>query len=194
MGTGLPGESSRPAAIFFNSIIGGERMTRLRIFLHRLLGLFLKRNLERELEEKIRSHFEMQIEDNLKQGMSLEEAQRAARLSFGGVAQVKEAYQDQSRLRWIEDLWQDLRFGARMLLKTPGFTLMAVLTLSLGIGANTAIFSVVNMFLFRPLPVERPNELASIFAGDHPGFHSYPRYIDLRDYNNVFSGLAAHKI
>jgi len=169
-------------------------MTRLRIFLHRLLGLFLKRSIERELEEEIRSHLEMQIEDNLKQGMSLEEAQRAARLSFGGVPQVKEAYRDKSRLRWIEDLWQDLRFGARMLLKTPGFTLMAVLTLSLGIGANTAIFSVVNMFLFRPLPVERPNELASIFAGDHPGFHSYPRYIDLRDYNNVFSGLAAHKI
>ncbi|MCI0391297.1 MAG: permease prefix domain 1-containing protein, partial [Acidobacteria bacterium] len=132
-------------------------MTRIRIFFHRLLGLFLRRKLERELEEEIRSHLEMQIEDNLRQGMSLEEARRAARLKFGGVEQVKEAYRDKSRFGWIETLWQDLRYGVRMLLKKPGFTLMVALTLSLGIGANTAIFSVVNM-LFRPLPVERPDE------------------------------------
>src|SRR5262245_15723933 len=74
--------------------VGGRRMTRLRIFFHRLLGLFLKRRLERELEEEIRSHLEMQIEDNLRQGMSPEDARRAARLRFGGVEQVKETYRD----------------------------------------------------------------------------------------------------
>jgi putative ABC transport system permease protein len=172
-------------------------MTRLRVFFHRLLGLFLKRKLERELEEEIRSHLEMQIEDNLRQGMSPEDARRAARLSFGGVEQVKEAYRDKSRLGWIESLWLDLRYGVRMLLKKPGFTLMAVLTLSLGIGANTAIFSVVNMFIFRPLPVERPDELAAVFVRDEGEVgtrRSYFHYIRLRDQNSVFSGLAAHKM
>src|SRR5215475_3824877 len=96
-------------------------MIRLRIFFHRLLGLFLRRKLERELGEEIRSHLEMQIEDNLRQGMSPEDARRAARLRFGGVEQVKEAYRDKSRLGWIESLWRDLHYGVRTLMKSPGF-------------------------------------------------------------------------
>src|SRR5215475_96381 len=137
-------------------------MIRLRIFFHRLLGLFLRRKLERELGEEIRSHLEMQIEDNLRQGMSPEDARRAARLRFGGVEQVKEAYRDKSRLGWIESLWRDLLYGMRMLLKKPGFTLIAIFTLALGIGVTTAIFSVVNGVLLKPLPYPQPEKLLAV--------------------------------
>jgi len=160
-------------------------MTRLRIFLHRLLGLFLKRNLERELEDEIRAHLEMQIEDNLRQGMSLEEARRAAQRSFGGVEQVKEAYRDKSRLRWVEDLWQDLRYGVRMLVKSPAFTLAAILSLAIGIGANTALFSLVNAVLWRPLPYPGAERLVRV--GE---WSSADVFAALRQTEHVFDGVA----
>ncbi|HEV2665080.1 MAG TPA: ABC transporter permease, partial [Blastocatellia bacterium] len=144
-------------------------MTRLRIFFHRLLGLFLRRKLERELEEEIRSHLEMQIEDNLRQGMSPEDARRAARLRFGGVEQVKEAYRDKGRLGWIESLWQDLRYAIRSLFRNPVFSVVVLLTLAIGIGSTTAIFSVVYALLLKPLPYPDSDRLVRLIVIQSPG-------------------------
>ena len=152
-----------------------------------------RRRAERELDEEIRAHLEMEAERNIADGMSPEEARLAARRSFGSVAIAKE----DSRAMWglgsLEILWQDLRYGLRMLLKNPGFTTIAVLTLALGIGANTAIFTLLDKVLIRPLPVERPDQLVTFVedAGGAPAIFSYPLYADLRDRNDVLSGVVA---
>ena len=134
-------------------------MTTLRIFFSRLRGLFLKRKLEDELAEEVRSHLEMQIDDYLRQGMSPEEARYLALREFGGVEQVKETYRDQWSLPWVETFLRDLRYGLRMLRRSPGMTAVAVLSLGLGIGANTALFSAVDALLLKTLPVAEPERL-----------------------------------
>lgn len=138
-------------------------MTKLRMFLFRLRGLFLKRGLEQKLADEIQSHLEMQIEDNLRRGMKPDEARYAALRKFGGVDQVKEIYRDRRSLPFVETFVRDLRYGARMLRRSPIVTTVAILSLALGIGANTALFSIVDAVLLKTLPVKAPDQLV-VFA------------------------------
>ena len=134
-------------------------MTNLRIFLSRLRGLFRKRTLEQEMADEIQAHLEMQIEDHLRQGMTLEQARYLALRKFGGVEQVKETHREQRSLALLETLLRDVAYGLRMLRRSPGVTAVAILSLAVGIGANTALFSVVDAVLLKTLPVQDPERL-----------------------------------
>src|ERR1041384_2070220 len=154
--------------------------------------LFHRRQQEEQLEKELRHHLDLHTSELISQGYSPEEAQRQAHLALGGPEQVKEMCRDERGTRWLEELLQDLRIGVRMLRKNPGFTLVVAATLALGIGANTAIFGLVNALLLRPLPIaEAPNELVLLVRGEGQGSTlSYPDFRVLRERNKVLSDLA----
>jgi predicted permease len=162
--------------------------------LRRLLSLMRRRKLQREMEEEMRFHLEMQREQNLETGMATEEAHFAARRQFGNQTWFKEASREMWSLTSIERLFQDLRYGARMLKKNPGFTVIAVATLALGIGANTAIFSIVNAVLLRPFPYQEPERLMALqenISGSVGNTVSFPNFVDWRAQNTLWNSVAA---
>ena len=172
-------------------------------FFHRLRTHFRKQELDQELSEELAFHIEQETEENIAAGMSAEEARYAALRKFGGVEQVKEECRDAWGVRFIDTLIQDIRFGLRMLAKNPGFTAVAVLTLALGIGANTAIFTIVNAVMLRNLPVKNPSQLVLFYDGVDTGTHnsnkvpdnaySYQAWIYFRDHNESFEDLCAFR-
>ena len=171
-------------------------MRKLRAWLLRFGGMFGRERRERELAEELESNLRFHIEDNQRAGMSPEEARRQALIKLGGMEQTKELYRDRSRLPWLETLLQDLRFGTRTLRKAPGFTTVAVITLALGIGANTSIFSAVNTVLLRPLPYHDPSRLVwitQIWHKEHNnGLIPNPDYTNWSLQAHVFEEIAAY--
>jgi macrolide transport system ATP-binding/permease protein len=168
-------------------------------FIRRLAAPFRRRRLEDDLDEELRSHLEMAAELNLGKGMSAQDARREALRNFGGVEQTKENYRDQRGLPMIETTLQDLRFGFRMLRRSPGFSALAILCLTLGIGANAAVFSWIEGILFRPYPAVTHQEQLLALAGTARGESghtaiSWPDFADLQRNCTLFDAFFVSKI
>ncbi len=166
-----------------------------RSFLRNLLS---SRGVETDLDREVRSHLEMLTEENLHAGMTMDEAQRAAHMALGGVEQVKEQVREQRIGTWLYAVLSDSGFALRQLRKSPAFTAVAVLTLALGIGANTAVFSILDTVLIRPLPYPHAERLVkadvyNLKSGDLYGKTSYPDFVDWSEQNHFFDHLSAYE-
>src|SRR5580700_69678 len=172
-------------------------------FLHgvcqRIAALFSRRRLEQDFDDELSSHLGMAVDRNLRRGMSGEEARRAALRDLGGVEQTKEIYRDQRGVPVIENFVQDLRFGLRMLRRSPGFSILAILCLTLGIGANAAVFSWIEGILFRPYPLVSHQERLVALGGTAPGEAggtpiSWPDFLDLQKHCTLEDSFIVTKI
>jgi predicted permease len=163
----------------------------------RLRALLRKDSLDRELDAEVRYHLERQVAEYVSEGMAQEEARRAARRDFGGVTQSKERCREARGVRPVEDLRQDIAFGLRVLRRNPVFSLVAVVTLALGIGANTALFSITNAVVFRPLPFPEPERLLTLWESsakseDARVIVSPANYLDWREQTRSFEEMGAY--
>jgi putative ABC transport system permease protein len=165
-------------------------------FRSRLHSLFARRKMDADMSEEMRLHLEQRERENLAAGMSPDDAHYAALRKFGGVEQFKEIARDQRRFAWLEQCRMDLRFAVRSLRKNPGFTVVALLTLALGIGVNSSAFSVLNALLLHPLAYPQPDRLVRVFQtqpdSPRPSFlHAPANFLDQRQQNGVFERMAA---
>jgi predicted permease len=170
----------------------------LRTFLSRCVALFHRKQLDRELDEELLSHIEFAVEENLRNGLSEEEARSVALRQFGGITQVKEAYRMQRELSFMDAIVQDLRFAARQMKRAPGFVVVAILTLALGIGANTAVFTLIHALMLTTLPVRDPGELVRLTLNvnvPEPDAHDAPLNLPIveaiRKQSRSFHGIFA---
>lgn len=178
-------------------------MTALRVLLSRLAGLLRKGSLESDMDDEVGFHLQMEIAENMRKGMSEEEARAAAARRFGSVAQVKEAYRETRALPALEVLWQDLRYGLRTLRRSPGFSMLAILCLTLGIGANTAVFSWIEGVLLRPFPLVAHQERMMAIEGTNRGVAgeagnsddvSWPDFLDFQKNCTLFDAFIVDRI
>jgi predicted permease len=171
----------------------------LRVAASRIRGIFTRRRIDEDFRQELDSHLALLAEENIRRGMSPEEAHRSARVRLGGVTQLRESNRELHCLPWIETLAQDLRYAFRMLRKNPGSSAVAVLTLALGIGANTAVYSLVDTILLRPLPYRHPEQLVVVsetepqMGGDTEVGMAAGEYLDYRDRNRSFTQTAAYE-
>ena len=171
-------------------------MSKLKYLPRRVRALFRSDRVHEEIEAELMFDLEMRTEENIRRGMNTEEARREALRRFGNMTRIKEQGYDVRGGRWLETTWLDVRYGVRTLVKKPTFTAVAILTLALGIGANTAIFSVVNSLLLRPLPFKDPDRLVQIWGnnvkrGRNEIPASYPDFTDWRTHAASFEQIAA---
>ena len=170
-------------------------MRKLRAMGMRLLGLLRGNRAAGEIDAEIESHIDLHIVDGVRAGLDEAEARRRALIRLGGAEQVRQAYREQRGLPWLGEVGRDARFGLRMLAKNPGFTAVAALTLALGIGANTAIFSLIDALFLKPLAVPHSEQLVRIYAKGPSGHYgagfSVPEFRNLRDHESSFAAVSA---